>query len=49
METLVRLAGVVIAALGLAYLAVPRRVYHFGFEFLRDAESEGTEPSKAVI
>ena len=49
MNTLQLLAGVGFALLGAAYLFVPRSVYHFGFDFLRDTQSEPSEPSTAMM
>ncbi|WP_245781339.1 hypothetical protein [Halopelagius inordinatus] len=49
MTALVQFAGVGFAVLGVAYVALPRRVHRFGFDFLRGSRSEGSEPSRAVV
>jgi hypothetical protein len=49
MSRLFQLAGIVIALLGIAYLAVPRKVYHFGLESLRDTSSPSSEPPQWIV
>jgi uncharacterized membrane protein HdeD (DUF308 family) len=49
MNRLFQLAGVVLVLFGLAYLASPRRVYHFGLESLRDMSSPSSEPSQLIV
>ncbi|WP_082682211.1 DUF6199 family natural product biosynthesis protein [Haloferax profundi] len=49
MSILFQLTGVVIAILGVAYIAKPRQIYHFGLDFLRDPQSEPSEPSDIII
>lgn len=49
MSVLVGLAGTGIAVLGITYCVVPKRVYHFGFDFLRDSQSEPSEASDVAI
>lgn len=42
-------AGVGFALLGVAYLFIPNTIYHFGLDFIRDTESEPSEPSNAMM
>lgn len=49
MSRLFQLAGVVFVLFGIAYLAVPRNVYHFGLESLRDTSSPSSEPSRWIV
>ena len=51
MNRLGLLAGVGFALLGVAYLFVPHSIYHFdfGLGFLRDTQSEPSEPSKEMM
>lgn len=44
-----QLAGAVFMILGMTYLAIPIRIYHFGPDFLRDAQSEPTEPANWMV
>lgn len=37
------------ALLGVAYILVPRSIYHFGLDPLRDTRSDPSEPSNAMI
>jgi len=45
----VQLAGVGFALLGIAYLIIPRKIYHFSPEFLRDTQSEPSEPDNSIV
>lgn len=49
MNTIVQIGAVVIAILGIAYIATPRAVYHFGFDSLRDTDSDPSDPSGLAI
>jgi uncharacterized protein YjeT (DUF2065 family) len=49
MNRLFQFAGVIFVLFGLAYLALPRRVYHFGLDSLRDKESEPSDPSRWIV
>lgn len=44
-----RLAGVGFTLLGMAYLIIPRKIYHFGPEFLRDTQSESSDPDNLTV
>ena len=46
---LAQLAGGGFALLGIAYLVVPQKVYHFGPDFFRDTQSEPSEPGDFVM
>jgi len=49
MSRLFQLAGVVLVLFGLGYLAIPRRVYHFGLDSLRDTETTSSGPSQWIV
>jgi hypothetical protein len=49
MNGLPLLAGVGFALLGVAYLFVPKSIYHFGFDSLRDTQSEPSQPSNTML
>jgi len=43
------LAGIGFALLGVAYLSVPKSIYHFGLDSLRSTQSEPSQPSNAMM
>lgn len=49
MSAPVQFIGVGIAGLGVAYITIPRKIYRFGFDFLRNERSDHSEPSDTVV
>lgn len=46
---LVQLAGIGFVLLGIVYLFRPRKIYHFGLGFLRETQSEPSEPDNSIV
>jgi len=44
-----QLAGLGLLLFGAAYLAIPKRIYHFGPDFLRETQPEPSEPGGSII
>ena len=49
MNRLSLLAGIGFALLGVAYLSVPKSIYHFGLDSLGSTQSESSQPSNATM
>ncbi|AUV82669.1 hypothetical protein C2R22_14305 [Salinigranum rubrum] len=49
MTRLFQFAGVAFVLLGLAYLALPRRIYHFSPVSLSETQSGSSEPSTLIL